>query len=153
MQCFELPRNFPCRAELCYLSVLTLNMFEFEIFWSHRMHLSVCLGSKKLSFLFSLLVLDHYMYPAKAFSIDFETPIFSMGLKCNYMGKCWSCSSGTLNRVIFLVHGFGSLKEGGKLCFTLRGHIFTTDTRFLRLLLHMLVHHLLYVLVSFSLNV
>ena len=51
------------------------------------------------------------------------------------------CSSGTHNRVIFPVHGFGFLKEGIKLYFTRRGHIFTTDTWLFRLLLLTLFHH------------
>lgn len=90
----------------------------------------------------SLLVSVHYMHPTKAFSIAFWDINIDIGLKCNYMGKYRSCFSGTQNKVIFLVHEFGSLKEGGKLCFTPRGLTFTIDTRFFRLLLHMLYHHI-----------
>ena len=79
--------TFQCRGELCYLSVLTLNLFEFEIFWSHRKHLSVCLGSKKLCFLFSLLVLTIICILPKHSALHFKISIFSMGFSCNYLGN------------------------------------------------------------------
>lgn len=39
-------------------------------------------------------------------------------------------SSDMLSKKIFPAHGFGSLKESGRSCFTQREHIFTTDIRY-----------------------
>lgn len=47
-----LPWNFSFRVGLWYLSVLTWNMFEFGIFWSRRVHPSVCFMSENLSYVY-----------------------------------------------------------------------------------------------------
>ena len=65
----SLGSNFWCREGLCYLSVLTLNLFELEIFWSHRMPPFVFLGSKEPTsiLLWNYLAVNFYILECRSY--------------------------------------------------------------------------------------
>ena len=121
------------RVELCYFLVLISSLFDSEFFWNLKKHRSAFLWSKEQSpfplFYFFVFFLDCAGLIHIFFSTIFEFDANGwlsprlIAISLSYLG--------TPNKVIYLVHEFGSSKDSGKSCYTLRELTSTTDTRFL----------------------
>lgn len=117
-----------------------MTSFEYAIFWNHRRPHSAFLGSKKLSpspILHVIILLGSYL---SLLIVSSKVLPYNPQVSLKLF-KLLFVNLGTQLRVIFPEHVFGSLNKKGRLYFTLKELIFTTDIRLLTFLLYILPPH------------